>query len=122
MFPFMKIKNRQEFHTHQQVAASFIEAVKANSDDAWQFVSKVYSPGLDLNELHEMLTVSSQFVKWTTKATYMSDPKNCKTRSVYLEDPVRNLRRILHLRMIKEPGRNGNWKICGVEQEECAKI
>jgi len=106
----------------QLVAANFMEAVKINPDDAWAFVSKIYSFKLDLNELRELLTSSPHSVKWITKASYKPDPKNCLTQSVYLEDPIRNMRRILHLRMIKEPDHNGTWKICGVEQEECVKI
>jgi len=104
----------------RQIAASFLDAVKANPDDAWVFVSKVHSAGLDLNELREVLTDGVQIV--VSKAMYLSDPKNCLTRSVYLEDPERNWRRLLHLRMIKEPDHNGSWKICGVEQEDCVKI
>ena len=135
-FPKLKIKNRYSlpavqsvdtgifmaYKPDQQVAANFIEAVKVNPDDAWVFVSKVYSSGLDLNEIRDVLMVSPQSLKWITKATYINDPKNCMTRSVYVEDPVRNLRRLLHLRMIKEPDQNGLWKICGVEQEECVRI
>lgn len=132
-FPVIKIKRLNQavhttktgvymdYKTDSQVAAKFIEAVKFNPDEAWAFVSKMYS-GLDLNELQDVLTVSPQSVKWITKATYVNDPKNCLTRSVYVEDPVRNLRKLLHLRMIKEPDHNGTWKICGVEQEECARI
>ena len=105
----------------RQIAASFLDAVKANPDDAWAFVSKVHSVGVDLNELQDVLTSGVQIV--VNKALYLSDPKNCLTRSVYLEDPSRDLRLLLHLRMIKEPDHNGgSWKICGVEREDCGKI
>jgi len=104
----------------RQVVACFLDAVRANPEDAWAFVSKVYSPGLDLNELRELLSSGAQ--KMVSKAMYLSDPKNCLTRSVYVEDPGRNLRRLLHLRMIREPDHNGLWKIFGVEQEECGRI
>lgn len=108
------------YKPEQQVAARFLDAVLANPDEAWAFVSKIYSPGLDLDELREVLGGGSQIM--VSEALYISDPKNCLTRSVYVEDPERNLRRLLHLRMIKEPDHNGPWKICGVEQEECRKI
>jgi len=111
-----------QYKPDQQVAANFIEAVKTNPTDAWAFVSRVCSAGLDLDKLQEVLTASPHSVKWITQVTYMHDPKNCLTRSVYVEDPVRNLRTLLHLRMIKEPDHNGPWKICKVEQEECVRI
>lgn len=134
--PLLKVKNRYSSNTvttikssvfmaykpDQLAAANFIEAVKLNPEDAWAFVSKVYSPSLDLNELSEVFNASPNSVKWITKATYMHDPKNCLTRSLYVDDPTRNLRRLLHIKMIKEPDHNGVWKICKVEQEECVKI
>jgi len=104
----------------KQVAACFLDAVKANPDEAWAFVSKVYSPGLDLNELREVLSGSAQ--KMVSKAMYLSGSKNCLMRSIYVEDPQRNFKRLLHLRMIREPDHNGQWKIFGVEQEECGRI
>ncbi|MCL2225960.1 MAG: hypothetical protein FWB96_13410 [Defluviitaleaceae bacterium] len=104
------------YKAEQQVIARFLDAVMANSDDAWAFVSKVYSPGLDLNELREMLGVCAKIR--ASKAFYMNDTKNCMTRSVYVENPVLNLQRLLHLRMVKD---GGAWKIYGVEQEECKK-
>lgn len=125
VFPKIKLNHKfswpqMNIYGDRQIAASFLDAVKANPDDAWVFVSKVHSAGLDLNELREVLTDGVQIV--VSKAMYLSDPKNCLTRSVYLEDPERNWRRLLHLRMIKEPDHNGSWKICGVEQEDCVKI
>jgi hypothetical protein len=105
---------------HQAVAARFIEAVQANPDDAWAFVSKMYAGGLDLNALHELLP-SAYFCKWVSKATYGGGPKHFMTRSLYVADPERNLRRLVHLRMIKEPDKHGLWKICAVEQEDCPR-
>ena len=102
----------------RQVAASFLDAVMANPDDAWAFVSKMYSPGLDLNELREVLAGGAQMK--VSRVMYLSVPKNCLTRSVYVENS--GLKRLLHLRMVREPDHNGQWKIYGVEQEECVKI
>jgi len=103
-----------------QVAACFIEAVKRDPNDAWAFVSKVYSPSLDLDELNEILSDSSQIK--VSKAFYLNDSRNYLLRPIYVENPSKNLKRFLHLRMIKEPGSKGGWKICGVEQEDCVKI
>ena len=109
------------YKPEQYIVECFLEAVKSNPDDAWAFVSKVYSPALDLDELNEILSSCAKFVKWIPKVTYIEDSKNCITRSIYIENPKQNMRRLLHLRMIKEPDHNGQWKICGVEQEECIR-
>ncbi|MCL2499595.1 MAG: hypothetical protein FWE90_04570 [Defluviitaleaceae bacterium] len=109
------------------VAARFIEAVQANPDSAWAFVSKMYVGGLDLNALRELLPGDAEdgacayFCKWVNKATYGGDPKRFITRSLYVADPERNLRRLVHLRMIREPDKHGIWKICAVEQEDCPR-
>jgi hypothetical protein len=105
------------------VAARFIEAVQANPDSAWAFVSKMYAGGLDLNALREVLPVGTCacFCKWVSKATFGSGPKRFLTRSLYIADPERNLRRLVHLRMVKEPDQHGLWKICAVEQEDCPR-
>jgi len=100
----------------QQVISRFLDAVMANTNDVWKFVSKVYSPGLDLNELREILGMCEKIE--TSKAFYMNDTSRRLTRSIYVENPAINLRRLLHMRMIKD---GGAWKIYGVEQEECRK-
>jgi hypothetical protein len=117
---FSKIRAHKPFvffgaKPEQQVAQRFIDAVIANPDDAWAFVSKVYSPRLDLNELREILSASAKIM--VSKALYLNGSKN--TRCIYVENPAQNMRRLLHLRMVKD---NGAWKIYGVEQEECRKI
>ena len=57
-FPFMKLKTpiqspyvAMEYDGSRQVVSRFLEAVQANSEDAWAFVSKVCSARLDLNAL-----------------------------------------------------------------------
>jgi len=122
-FPEMKIRriSAGTFWTQQQVAERFLDAVMENPDDAWAFVSKVYSPNLDLNELREVLGAGAKIK--ISPALYLNDPKNCLTRSIYVENTTLNIKKLLHLRMIKEPGKSGGaWKICRVEQEECRKI
>ena len=123
-FPFIKLKNpasivRMEYDASRQVISRFIDAVLANPDDAWVFVSKVCSASLDLNELRELLDAGVQHVKI---ATYVKKSNNCQTRSLYVNDPKRKTRKMLHLHMIKEPDHNGKWKIFGVEQEECTRV
>jgi len=108
-----------EYDASRQVISRFIDAVLANPDDAWAFVSKVCSASLDLNELRELLDAGVQHVKI---ATYVKTSKNCQTRSLYVNDPKRKARKMLHLHMIKEPDHNGKWKIFGVEQEECTRV
>ncbi|MDR0272664.1 MAG: hypothetical protein LBI27_05040 [Clostridiales bacterium] len=119
IFPEMKIKKHSSLcaKPEQYTIARFLDAVMENPDDAWAFVSKMYSPGLDLNELREILTAGAKIFE--CKAMYLENPKNCLTRSIYVENKAINLKRLLHLKMIKD---NGAWKIYGVEQEECARI
>jgi len=123
----LPVKTRQclvymNFSPEQQTVERFFEAVQTSSNDVWSYVSRVYSPRLDLDELREILSMDITFAKWVSKATYLNDPKNCLTRSLYIEAAQRTVRRLLHVRMIKQPDRNGTWKIYGVEQEECAKV
>ncbi len=98
------------------VAMSFLEAVAANPDDAWAFVSRHYSGTLDLEALRDVLD-TGRLCKWVVKAPYLDDPKNCLTRSVMVLDPERKTKSLLHLHMIKEPDQYGPWKVYGVEQE-----
>ena len=110
------------FRPEQQTVERFFEAVQTSPNDAWAYVSKVYSPRLDLDELREILSMDITVAKWVSKATYVNDPKNCLTRSLYIEAAQCTVRRLLHVRMVKQPDRNGTWKIYGVEQEECTKV
>jgi len=119
----MKIKQQErvmriDFDASGQVVSRFIDAIRTNPDDAWAFVSKVYSAKLDLNELQDILAAGVQFVNG---ATYASTHKHYITRSVYVSHQTntgRKERKLLHLRMVNEPDKNGKWKIYGVEQEE----
>ena len=96
------------------VAARFLEAVQANPDDAWAFVSKICAQNLDLEALREMLGADYSYTQVLT-AAFIGGSKNCMTRSVCVEDPKRGLRRVLHFRMVKEPDQYGVWKIYCVE-------
>jgi hypothetical protein len=116
----MKIKRHGGgvfFAPEQQVIARFLDAVMENPDDAWAFVSKMYSPSLNLNELREVLFTCAKIK--VSKAVYLNNPKNGITRSIYVENAALNLRRLLHLQMVRD---GGAWKIYGVEQEECRKV
>ena len=101
-------------YLHDHTAARFLEAVQANPDDAWAFVSKICAQSLDLEALQEMLGEGSSY-KQVLTAACIGEPKNCMTRAIYVEDPKRGLRRLLHLRMVKEPDQYGLWKIYCVE-------
>jgi len=98
------------------VATCFLEAVQINPDDAWAFVSKICAQSLDLEALREVLGANISY-RQVVASTYINDTKKSMTHSVYIEDPKRNLRSILHLRMIKEPDQYGPWKIYSVEQD-----
>lgn len=119
-FPKMNIKTRNPgvffaAQPEQQIIAKFLDAVVADSKEAWTFVSAVYSPRLDLDELREILGAGTKII--AGDAVYPDSPKNCMTRSLCIEDAAKNMR-LLHLRMVKN---GGAWKIYGVEQEECSR-
>lgn len=123
-FPFMKTKLpipyvSMEYDQDRQIISRFFDAVRANSEDAWAFVSHIYSSNLDLQELRELLDSGVQHVKMVT---YVNVSKHCQTRSVYVNDKKRKVRKLLHIHMVKQPDHNGKWKIFRVEQEECARI
>jgi len=103
------------------VATCFLEAVQINPDTAWAFVSKICAQNLDLEALQEILSQDVSY-RQVPIAAYINDTNNSMTRAIYIEDPKRNLKRVLHLRMVKEPDKYGPWKIYSVEQEECARI
>ena len=98
------------------VAVRFLEAVKLNPSAAWAFVSKICAQSLDLEALQEVLGEGASY-RQVQMAAYIHDTRNCKTRSIYIEDSERNIKSLLHLRMIKEPDQYGVWKIYGVEHE-----
>ncbi|MCL2357943.1 MAG: hypothetical protein FWC70_12465 [Defluviitaleaceae bacterium] len=109
---FPEYRFRVFFSPEEQVVAKFLDAVRANPKDAWAFVSAVYSPRLDLDALKEVLGSGAKIM--AGNAVHPSCPKNCITRSLYVENAAENTRRLLHLRMVKN---GGAWKIFGVEQE-----
>ena len=127
-FPVLTYKHRVPsigvaipYMSDHVTAVRFLEAVQINPDDAWAFVSRICAQSLDLDALREVLGTDVSFKQIQT-AAYINNPRNCMTRSVYIEDPKRDLRRLLHLRMVREPDQYGIWKIYCVEQEECARI
>jgi len=100
-------------HDHA-VTARFLEAVQANPDDAWAFVSKVCAQSLDLEALSEIFSAGSSYTQVLT-AAYIGESKNCMTRSICVENKKLGFRRLLHLHMVKEPDQYGIWKIYCVE-------
>jgi len=100
-----------DFDATGLVINRFLDAVRKNPDRAWAFVSSVYSAGLDLNELKDVLGGGVKPVKI---AAYVSKAKNCLVRSVFVDDK-QDAKKLLHIHMVREP--NGKWKVFGVEQE-----
>ena len=107
--PFFNILN------DSGVASRFLEAVAADREDAWAFVSKNFVNAIDLDALRDVLGGSEQGRIY--RASFNRDPKNCSTSSVLVMNPERGEKSILHLHMIREPDSFGQWKIYGVEQE-----
>lgn len=107
------------FHilTDNGIASLFLEAVAANPEDALAFVSKYCPKSIDLDALRSILGDRNLLCQPLIKASFNRDPKNCSTSSVLVVDPEHNKKSLLHLHMIKEPDRFGQWKIYGVEQE-----
>ena len=103
--------------TDNGIAALFLEAVAVNPDEAMAFVSKHSAGAIDFEALRDVLGNTNHHCTSWVQASYNSDPKNCMTRSVLLVDPDHNIKRLLHLHMIREPDRYGQWKIYGVEQK-----
>lgn len=110
---------RPFFHivTDNSIATLFLAAVAANADEAMAFVSKHCIGVIDLDALRDVLGQTNRVCESWVRAPYANDPKNCQTQSVLVVDPERNVNRLLHLHMIREPDRYGQWKIYGVEQE-----
>ncbi|MCL2365078.1 MAG: hypothetical protein FWC71_10500 [Defluviitaleaceae bacterium] len=102
------------------VAARFIEAVQMNPDDAWAFVSKIHAGGFDLHALRELFA-NFRNCQWVHKANDGHAPKLFITRSLYVCDPERDVRRLVHLRLVREPDKYGTWKVCAIEQEDCPR-
>jgi hypothetical protein len=96
----------------------FLETVADNPEDAWAFVSRYYSGNLDLEALRDVLDRgASRLCPLLVNAPYTAEPENRRIRSVLVMDPEGRLKRLLHLHMVKEPDKFGQWKICSVEQE-----
>lgn len=104
--PFVRI----EYDQAKQTIARFISAVTENPDKGWAFVSRVYSAGLNLEELHDIFKSD---IRHITGAKYVTHSKKATIHSIYIQD------KILHLHMVNQPDRNSKWKIFGVEFTQC---
>ena len=109
--PFIKIQYDQA----QAALSRFIHAVIENPDKAWAFVSRVYSAGLNLQELQMVLQADIKYIKG---AKYVPRSKNAMIQSLYIQDKNTKARCLLHLHMVNEPDHHSQWKIFGVEQIE----
>ena len=117
--PFLQVKKSYPFAHVQydktsQFVTKFLDAVLANPDRAWAYVSRICGANLDLNQLQELI---GQGVHHVPAAAYVPLKQNWLTRSMYVIDKDQNTRTLLHLHMVKEPDRNGSWKVFDMEQE-----
>ncbi|MDR1663393.1 MAG: hypothetical protein LBR83_00525 [Clostridiales bacterium] len=112
-------KGKPFFHilTDNGIAALFLDTVTANPEEALAFVSKHYVGAIDLEALRDTLARANRLCNSWVQAPYNANPKNCLTSSVLLVDREHNTKRLLHLHMIREPDRYGQWKIYGIDQE-----
>lgn len=100
------------------IAALFLKTVAVSPEDAWAYVSRHYAASLDLEALHDVLEQEAHHVcPCLVNVPYEAQTKNRRTRSVLLMDAEQKVKRLLHLHMVKEPDKYGQWKIYGVEQE-----
>jgi hypothetical protein len=88
------------------VASSFLKAMITDAELARSYVSKYCV--VDFENLRDILSET-----WIPLMTAEKSRRGSATRSVL----VRDLNCILHLHMVREPGPNGPWKICGIDKE-----
>jgi hypothetical protein len=115
----MRSAGRPFFHilTDNGIAVRFLEAVAADPEEAMAFVSKHSAGAIDMEALRDILGTAGRLCNSWVQISYNNNPKNCLTRSVLLVDKERNTKQLLHLHMVREPDRYGQWKIYGVEKE-----
>lgn len=116
--------------TEEGMVKQFIEAVtnSQDADDVKPFISKAFNGRLDFTEIRDAFQSGLRY-KCLLKAEFRYTPPNCKTNSIVLfqetndqdqeQEHTRNT--IIHLHMVREPDRFGQWKIYGIEKESCRK-
>lgn len=106
------------FFKDEGVVQSFLDAVKKQPiDDAKIYLSKRFKAGslMDLNELKRLLDDYGRY-KYLHNSVSAADYENFRINSVLImNNEYKNS--ILHLYLIKEPDKYGNWKIYGIERE-----
>ena len=96
----------------KEALTRFINAVVENPDKGWAFVSRVYSAGLNLEELQNIFKLQPASI---CGAKYVTRSKNAIIHSMVIGDKNSHTRHVMHLHMVKQPDKNSQWKIFGVE-------
>lgn len=100
------------------VVQNFLEAVKKQQiDDAKIYLSKRFKAGnlMNLDELKNLLDDYGKY-KYLRNNVSATDYENFRINSILImNNEYKNS--ILHLYLIKEPDKYGNWKIYGIERE-----
>jgi hypothetical protein len=96
-------------------ASMFLKAVATDDDLARAFVSKMGGSTIDWDALRDTLGYPAPSLVPLVSIT-KTPCANCATRSIMLVNPGEHAH-ILHLHMVREPNRYGQWKIYGVERE-----
>lgn len=107
-YPFFTVRNKRE------TVSCFIDAINSNKyDTALSFISKRVT-NIDFNELNDIFKN-----KKVCKCVVVYKPKgsNNKIVSVALGDIRNNIHEIIHVKMIKEPNKQSEWKICEIITE-----
>ena len=87
-------------------------------EDAKVYISKNCGNIFDFEELSNFFDRTDNY-KCLLNMQFNKEAKNCKTKSLLVMKNQNNSTEtsIIHLQMIKEPDKFGNWKICGIEKE-----
>lgn len=100
------------------IMGKFLDAVSRNHSAAWGYVSRVYDAELDLAELSKIIAGGVRYARFAVHKSDSLPKSNKLIRSVYTTSSA-GRRMLLHFHMVKEPDRNGKWKVFMVEKEQC---
>jgi len=106
--PFLHIQ------TEECTAELFLKTVAEHTEQAWRFVSKAYIGNLDLNELRDLLR-TGEYKLLASPREDLSEHR--RVNSILLFNRAVGTKNVLHLHMVKEPARGGQWKIICIDRE-----
>lgn len=95
----------------------FLDAILRDAtEEAFCYMSRSIPTNIDLMEIQGILNAGSDY-KYLIKADTNTKKKLCKTNSILIiNEECRNS--IIHVHMVREPDRFGNWKIFGINCEK----